>query len=81
MAKAPPPPKKQSGKGSPPTNAYPKLTETAPKTVSADYVGLNFRVPPDFAYEFKEAALRARKKQNAFLAELLEFYKTHSKKK
>ena len=81
MAKAPPPPKKKSGKGTPPTDARPNLAQATPKTASADYVGLNFRVPPDFAYEFKEAALRARKKQNAFLVELLAFYKAASDEK
>lgn len=37
------------------------------KTASDDYLGLNFRVPKDFAWEFKQAALSAKKKQNEFL--------------
>ena len=45
------------------------------RKVSEDYVGLNFRVPGDFAWEFKQAALSAKKKQNAFLYELLAAYK------
>jgi len=38
---------------------------------AASSVGLNFRVSPEFAFEFKEGALLANKKQNAYLAELL----------
>ena len=45
------------------------------RRASEDYVGLNFRVPEDFAWEFKQAALSAKKKQNAFLYELLAAYK------
>ena len=39
------------------------------KTASDNYVGLNFRVPKDFAWEFKQAALSAKKKQNEFLTD------------
>ena len=49
--------------------------ESEELTDSEDYVGLNFRVPEDFAWEFKQAALSAKKKQNAFLYELLAAYK------
>jgi len=45
------------------------------RRASEDYVGLNFRVPEDFAWEFKQAALSAKKKQNTFLYELLADYK------
>ena len=49
--------------------------ESEELTDSEDYVGLNFRVPEDFAWEFKQAALSAKKKQNAFLYELLAAHK------
>jgi|TARA_R110000824_G_C14712051_1_gene623986 hypothetical protein len=75
MAKTQPPPKKNVGKGAPPTDSYPNLKKEPTKTASEDYVGLNFRVPEDFAWEFKQAALSAKKKQNAFLYELLAAYK------
>ena len=74
MAEASAPPPK--GKGRPPTNGQPDL---GGKT--DDYVGLNFRVDPEFAYEFKEAALRARKKQNAFIKDLLDLYKATKEEK
>ena len=75
MAKTQPPPKKKVGKGAPPTDSYPNLKKEPAKTASEDYVGLNFRVPEDFAWEFKQAALSAKKKQNAFLYELLAAHK------
>ena len=51
----------------------PTAPKADPQHVSkkADSVGLNFRVSPEFAFEFKEGALLADKKQNAYLAELL----------
>jgi hypothetical protein len=75
MAKVQGPPKKKVGKGAPPTDSYPDLEKTSTKTASEDYVGLNFRVPEEFAWEFKQAALSAKKKQNMFLYELLTLYK------
>ena len=48
-----------------------KLKKEPTKTASDDYVGLNFRVPKDFAWEFKQAALSAKKKQNEFLTDCL----------
>ena len=48
-----------------------KLKKEPTKTASDDYVGLNFRVPKDFAWEFKQAALSAKKKQNEFLMDCL----------
>ena len=75
MAKAQKPPKK----GAPPTDSHPSLEESTPKTPSADYVGLNFRVPEDFAWEFKQAALSAKMKQNQFLYYLLELHQKQNK--
>tara|TARA_R110000851_G_scaffold324575_1_gene491974 strand:+ start:198 stop:1046 length:849 start_codon:yes stop_codon:yes gene_type:complete len=48
-----------------------KLKKEPKKTASDDYVGLNFRVPKDFAWEFRQAALSAKKKQNEFLTDCL----------
>ncbi len=69
-ASAPPP----RGKGTPPTNGQ-DLGGTD------DYVGLNFRVPADFAWEFKACALQARRKQNAFVQDLLALYKATKEEK
>jgi len=48
-----------------------KVKKEPTKTASDDYVGLNFRVPEDFAWEFKQAALSANKKQKDFLMDCL----------
>ena len=74
MAEASAPPPK--GKGTPPTNGQPDL---GGKT--DDYVGLNFRVPAEFAWEFKACALQARRKQNAFVQDLLAFWKATKEEK
>ena len=51
-----------------------KIVTLAPLIDNTENVGLNFRVPPDFAREFKHAALTAGMKQNAFLENLLGIY-------
>ena len=66
-------------KGVPPENAFPSLEKDRHRTPSADYVGLNFRVPEDFAWEFKQAALSAKMKQNQFLYYLLELHQKQNK--
>jgi len=81
MAKAQAPPKKQVGKGAPPTDSHPSLEKEPAKTSSADFVGLNFRVPEEFAWAFKQAALSAKMKQNKFLYYLLELHEKHSEEK
>ena len=50
------------------------FAEEDAKTPSADFVGLNFRVPEEFAWAFKQAALSAKLKQNKFLYYLLELH-------
>ena len=49
-------------------------TDHTTVTPETENVGLNFRVPPDFAREFKQAAITAGMKQNAFLENLLGIY-------
>ena len=46
-------------------------TDHTTVTPETENVGLNFRVPPDFAREFRVAAAIANQKQNAFLTHLL----------
>ena len=57
-----------------PTETDNKIVTLAPLIDNTENVGLNFRVPPDFAREFKHAALTAGMKQNAFLENLLRIY-------
>ena len=47
-------------------------TDNTTVTPETENVGLNFRVPPDFAREFRVAAAIANQKQNAFLTHLLD---------
>ena len=47
-------------------------TDNTTVTPETENVGLNFRVPPDFAREFRVAAAIANQKQNAFLTTLLD---------
>ena len=47
-------------------------TDHATVTPETENVGLNFRVPPEFAREFRVAAAIANQKQNAFLTTLLD---------
>ena len=47
-------------------------TDHTTVTPETENVGLNFRVPPDFAREFRVAAAIANQKQNAFLTTLLD---------
>ena len=56
-----------------------KLEKEVTKTAIDGSVGLNFRVSEDFAWEFKQAALSAKKKQNEFLTDCLAKSK-HSQK-
>jgi len=42
---------------------------------SAEYVPLQFRMPPDMVWEFKQAATDERMKYNEFLIFLFEGYK------
>ena len=51
-----------------------KIVTLQPLVDNNENVGLNFRVPPDFAREFKQAAITAGMKQNAFLENLLGIY-------
>ena len=47
-------------------------TDNTTVTPETENVGLNFRVPPEFAREFRVAAAIANQKQNAFLTTLLD---------
>jgi hypothetical protein len=51
-------------------------TDHTTVTPETENVGLNFRVPPDFAREFRVAAAIANQKQNAFLTHLLNQHTT-----
>ena len=49
-----------------------KIVTLQPLVDNNENVGLNFRVPPEFAREFRVAAAIANQKQNAFLTHLLD---------
>ena len=51
-------------------------TDNTTVTPETENVGLNFRVPPEFAREFRVAAAIANQKQNAFLTTLLDKHTT-----
>ena len=51
-------------------------TDHTTVTPETENVGLNFRVPPEFAREFRVAAAIANQKQNAFLTTLLDKHTT-----
>ena len=72
MAKAPPPPRKKSHKGEPPTNQETKANLNKPEP--GELANLNFKVPATFKRDFKIAAATYGMSQVELLKEIFEFW-------
>ncbi len=72
MAKAPPPPRKKSNKGEPPTPQETKANLNKPEP--GELANLNFKVPATFKRDFKIAAATYGMNQVELLKEIFEFW-------